>query len=303
MTDNKTITKNDIVKGLKQLGVITSDNIIMHSSLSSLGNVDGGAKTVVDAVLEVIGSNGTLAVPAFNWNIDSFDSKITPSIVGAITEEVRNRKNAVRSLHPTHSIVAIGPLAEIICEGHEKTTAFGRGSALYKFLQANPKILQIGTDNTTNSIIHVAEEIVKVPYLQSAKEKIIKISNGKSVNVKLPGCSRGFLNIDDELSDSGEVNIIKIGNADVRLTKARLVVDTAVKMLKFDPASLLCDNADCVTCAMNRATIDAVSVEEIEKEIIEIQKEDEKALRIIESKFNCTEVEFPGFDSSDIYRN
>ncbi|WP_347246334.1 AAC(3) family N-acetyltransferase, partial [Thermogutta sp.] len=136
------VTKQHIIDGLRELGLRAGDTVVVHSSLSSFGKVQGGAETVVEALLEVLGPEGTLAVPTFNFEPDVFDPDSTPSVVGQITEAVRKLPGAIRSKHPTHSVAAIGRLARVITEGHENVSPFGRGSALFKLLQANGKVLQ-----------------------------------------------------------------------------------------------------------------------------------------------------------------
>ena len=82
------VTGDDIVRGVRQLGVKDGDLLQVHSSLSSFGYVEGGADAVVGALLEAVGSGGTVMVPTFNHGgADIYDPATTPSHNGAITEE------------------------------------------------------------------------------------------------------------------------------------------------------------------------------------------------------------------------
>ena len=76
------------------------DIILVHSVLSSMGYVEGGAATVIDALLETVGEDGTVVMSSLTGWSDAFDSTTTPSAVGRISEEFRKTKGAVRSLHP-----------------------------------------------------------------------------------------------------------------------------------------------------------------------------------------------------------
>ena len=96
------IHKKDIVSGLKKLGLKAGDVVLLHSSLSSLGHVDGGAETVIEAFLAVLGAKGTLVVPTFGK-------------VGVVTEVLREDPRAVKSFHPVACVAAIGAKAEEIC--------------------------------------------------------------------------------------------------------------------------------------------------------------------------------------------
>lgn len=288
------ITEEGIVEGLKELGLKSCDTVVVHSSLSSFGRVEGGAEIVVDAILEVLGTEGTLVVPTFNYEPGVFDPQKTPSIVGKITEAVRLRPNAIRSLHPTHSVASIGSLAEIITEGHENVDPFGRGSALFKVLQVNGKILQLGTTHTTNSMVHVAEEIVGVPYLNRQRQVGIKTAQGKVIRrwVRRPGCSRGFDLIEEPLRQRGQITETTIGKCRARLMSARAVVDVAVELLKSDPEALLCDLPDCGTCAEARAMITILDSERQDKEVIEMARDEERTIRMIERQFEGVELNY-----------
>ena len=275
------VTKQDIKDGFVELGLRAGDTVVVHSSLKSFGEVDGGADAVVDALLDVLGPDGTLVVPTFNFEPGVFDHATTPSIVGKITEAVRARPNAIRSNNPTHSVTAIGRLAEAITEGHDKVNPFARGSALHKAAQVGAKILQLGVTHTTNSIIHVAEEIAKVPYLERQRYVGIKQPDGSVVHkwIRRPGCSQGFNAIDEALYEQDAISEVMIGSCKARLTSARTLVDAAVEMLKFDPASLLCMRPDCGICAESRAMISATESEAEERRITELAEEEERIRR------------------------
>src|SRR5687768_12720625 len=89
------ITSAEIARALRALGLERGDCVLVHSSLSRIGRVAGGAEAVVDALLEVVGTEGTLAVPTFPFtgsmleylrSDPPFDAETTPSRMGAISE-------------------------------------------------------------------------------------------------------------------------------------------------------------------------------------------------------------------------
>ncbi len=277
------VTRKQMVDGLRELGLRAGDTVVVHSALSSFGEVEGGADTVVDALLEVLGKQGTLIAPTFNFEPGIWDRDNTKSVFGAVTEAVRARPDAIRSNHPTHSVAAIGALADVITEDHEKVDPFARGSALYKALQARAKILQLGVTHTSNSTIHVAEEIAEVPYLDRQRNVGILRPDGKVVYkwVRRPGCSQGFDVIDEILCDKDQISEVKIGKCKARLMSARDVVDASIELLRSDPAALLCNRPDCGVCAESRAMISAVESERQDKEVIEAAEEEERLRRRI----------------------
>lgn len=282
------VTKQDIKNGLIELGLRAGDTVVVHSSLRSFGEVEGGADAVVDALLEVLGTDGTLVVPTFNFEPGVFDRATTPSIVGKITEAVRARPDAIRSNNPTHSVAAIGRLAEDITEGHDRVDPFARGSALHKAARVGANILQLGVTQTTNSTIHVAEELAKVPYLDRQRYVGIRLPNGKVISkwIRRPGCSQGFNAIDEALDEIGAISELMIGSCKARLMSARTLLDTAVEMLKSEPDALLCSRPDCGICAESRAMISARESEAEERMITELAEEEERIRRQAERQLS-----------------
>lgn len=295
------VTKQQIKSGLSELGLNAGDIVVAHSSLSSFGEVEGGADMVIDVLLEVIGDQGTLIVPTFNYDPGIFDIKETPSVVGKITETLRLRQGAVRSAHPTHSVTAIGRLAEQITEDHDKVHPFARDSALHKAARVDAKILQLGVTQTSNSSIHVAEELAGAPYLDKQRRIGIKLANGKVVQkwIRRPGCSQGFEAVDELLYERDAIKDRMIGESRARLMRARTVIETAVEMLRSDLAALLCDRPQCGVCAEARAMIDATEAQNQEQMITRLAEEEESIRRQAEQQLSGN-VSFFEVDRNDI---
>ena len=116
-----------LVADLRALGLQSGDAVMVHSSYKSLGGVVGGPSTVVEALLEVLGPQGTLVVPTFTHSgTTHFDPQTSPSLNGAITEAARAHAQAVRSWHPTHAVTAIGPAASELVRDDLERGALGR---------------------------------------------------------------------------------------------------------------------------------------------------------------------------------
>ncbi len=149
--------------------------VMVHSSLSACGTIDGGAETVIRALREWVGG-GTLAMPAHSYCYPSatteapvFDRTVTPSVVGAITDAYWRRAGVVRSLHPTHSLAADGPAAGMIVEGHEQCdTPCGPRSPYERLVTMNAAVLMFGTGMHAYTLFHTAEDAAMVPYLYQA---------------------------------------------------------------------------------------------------------------------------------------
>jgi hypothetical protein len=142
------ISAKDIAADLRVLGLGEGMNLVVHSALSSLGTVEGGADAVIDALLEVLGKSGTLAMPAFFFPpSELFDPAVTPSRMGLITETFRKRSGVLRSFHPTHSVAAFGLLARYLVEGHKTATAFGIDSPLHRLAKSEGYVLLLGVQH------------------------------------------------------------------------------------------------------------------------------------------------------------
>ncbi|MBE6612773.1 MAG: AAC(3) family N-acetyltransferase [Ruminococcaceae bacterium] len=159
-----------MAEDLRKLGIRSDDTILMHSSLSSLGYVEGGAETVIDTLLHVL-SDGTLLVPALSFATvtaaaPNFSAKDTPSCVGAISEYFRKRHGVMRSLHPTHSVCGIGKNAAEMLRHHLETdTPVGAGSPFALLPKYGGKVLMLGCGLSPNTSMHGVEELSKPWYL------------------------------------------------------------------------------------------------------------------------------------------
>lgn len=242
---------------LRQLGVDGRRPLIAHSSLSSFGRVEGGAEAVVDALLDAVGPKGSIFVPTFNFGQLSYDPPTTKSLTGAVTEAFRQRKNALRSPHPTHPMSGIGPAAERVLREHPIMHPFGENSPLWKLWREDAQIVLLGCDHRSNSMIHVAEEMENVPYLNRTRVgRVIENGVEREITVRRPPCSNGFNAIDHSMRWEGKLREGKIGEARVLLMEAREVIDVTRRLLRENPAALLCNEPSCVICPESRRMID-----------------------------------------------
>ena len=125
----KAITREDIRYSLQLMGIRPGDTLLVHSALSSIGYVEGGADSVVDAFLDAVGPDGTIVMSTLTGWFSPFDAATSPSTVGHISEVFRRRPGVLRSLHPVHSVAAWGKHAAYITEGHENCpTGCGEGT-------------------------------------------------------------------------------------------------------------------------------------------------------------------------------
>ncbi|MFG2222639.1 aminoglycoside N(3)-acetyltransferase [Streptomyces sp. NPDC048644] len=180
-------TRDSLASALRDLGLRSGETLLVHSSLRSLGWVSGGPVTVVLALLDVLGADGTLVVPTHSgdnsdpahwenppvpeawWDgirasMPAYDLWTTPTRgVGVIPETVRNWPGAVRSAHPQTSFAAVGPRAAALVDGHAPDCRFGERSPLARLEEADARILLLGAGFDACTAFHLAEYRTPAP--------------------------------------------------------------------------------------------------------------------------------------------
>lgn len=263
-----TVTKKDIVGALKSAGIKKGDVMMVHSSLSSFGHVEGGADAVVDALIEAVGKKGTVIVPTLTKTyVDgaasglAFNPKTTPSRVGMITETLRQRPGSVRSLHPTHSVTAVGQMAKELMEGHWPGTTFSITGPYGRYVKAGVKIVFLGVPPTCNTTLHAVEEWLGLPYMAESQAVLEKADGGREV-VKVtqaPLDHRDFYSktgkIHDILEKAGAVTTVKLNDTVIKVLPGRTMVRVVGEAELKSPGVLLCDRPECKFCQEGRQRI------------------------------------------------
>lgn len=245
-------TANSLVEDLSDLGLLPGMTLMVHSSLGKIGWTVGGPVTVIRALLEVLGADGTLVMPAESpyvsdpetwddkrvrpeWheairsNLPAFDPLTTPTTMGAIPESFRTFPGTLRSDHPMVSVCANGRLAEKITAKHSLSFCEGRGTPfenLYEF-DGHTLLLGVGFDRCTS--LHYAESLVpnrrttthRYPLMIEGKKKWVENEDmANDDGVRFPIVGEQFVAADG-------VRTGKIGNADSMLFSTRELVDFA----------------------------------------------------------------------------
>ena len=162
------VRKGDIADSLWAVGIQKGDGVFVHSSMSSFGQIEGGPRTVIEAIEEVVGTSGTIVMPAFPLRgtmkeqlalAEPFDANKTPSNMGALSEHFRKMPGVFRSVHPTHSVCARGNYAEEVVAGHELCpTPFGKESPFDKLTDRNFWIVLFGVGFGPVTMYHLLED-------------------------------------------------------------------------------------------------------------------------------------------------
>lgn len=165
-----------LTAALDALPIPRESVVLVHSSLKSLGFVEGGADGVVTALIAsiVTARGGTLMLPSYSIDgrmLDTlasgraFDARTTASNLGAIPEAFRRHPGVLRSCHPTHSFAAIGPRAHWLLDGHHlAATSFGEGTPLARLRETDSRLLGLGSDIGHVTYYHCLEDIEPFPF-------------------------------------------------------------------------------------------------------------------------------------------
>ncbi|MGG0188483.1 aminoglycoside N(3)-acetyltransferase [Bacillus rhizoplanae] len=243
-------TIHTIANDLQKLGVTEGMTVIVHSSLSSIGWVSGGALAVVEALMEVVTEEGTIIMPTQtsdlsdpkNWqrppvpeswweiirdNVPPFHPETTPTrSMGKVVECFRTYPNTKRSNHPLHSFAAWGKNAEQITENHKLSPSFGEQSPLQKMYDLDGYILLIGVDHDSNTSLHLSE--VHAQYRDKVQIGAPIIENGIRIwkeYEEFEYDSDDFEPLGKAFDETGAVTYGTIGNASCKLMRQRKVVD------------------------------------------------------------------------------
>ncbi len=236
------IGEKEIHSMLQALSVKQDDVVTVHSSLRSVGGIEGGADGLIDALCSYL-SDGLLLIPTHTWaNVSkdspNFDVRSTVPCIGTLAKVAAFRKDAVRTLHPTHSLAIFGKRAAEYAEGEEKCASPAPlGSCLSRLYEENGKILLIGVGHDRNTYFHAVDERLDIPNRLNPETFVANITDSSGSTVQSPpfhthyskgisGCCSDFYpNYAPALEHAGAVKTAPLGNAAVICCDARRSTD------------------------------------------------------------------------------
>jgi aminoglycoside 3-N-acetyltransferase len=258
------LTQADITAGLRQLGLQAGDGVMVHSSLKSFGNVEGGPQTVIAALMEVLTSEGTLLLPSFNNGAafetgpffgkasetavqdlghGYYDSTATPTTNGAIPDCFWRLPGVQRSLDPTHAFAAWGKHARRYTEHHHRTLTMGPQSPL-GLLQADGGYgLLLGVGYGSNTFHHVVEMSTGAPCLGQRTEAYpVKLADGRIVEGRTWAWRGGECPITDHTAYAEEMRpferVAMIGSCRATLFKLQDAYTVIARLLAHGKGEL-----------------------------------------------------------------
>ncbi|MBO5176959.1 MAG: AAC(3) family N-acetyltransferase [Lachnospiraceae bacterium] len=243
-------TKEQLIQQLQDMGIKRTDNLLVHSSMKSLGAVQGGADTVLDALMEAV-PEGLLILPTHTWKQMSeeyniFDPETEPVCVGILPELFRKRPGVLRSLHPTHSVAVYGKGAAEYIRGEEnRTTPCPPNGCWGKLKDSKAKILLLGVTHTRNTYIHSIEESFEIPerFTDKPTRFLVKMPDGSSKAVDMyrhynkinPHISEDFDKMKSGYEKAGATKTVRLGDAECILCEAAKLFEVTGRILTKEP--------------------------------------------------------------------
>ncbi|MEX2543251.1 MAG: AAC(3) family N-acetyltransferase [Trueperaceae bacterium] len=252
------VTKEMILSGLRQVGVDAEMKLMVHSSLSSFGRVEGGPVTVIDALLEVLTPAGVLLMPSFNHGAPFgeggagiYDPATTPTTNGVIADTFWRMPAVYRSLNPTHPFAAWGGGSSRFVNGHHRTLTMGEDSPLGLLLQAGGYGLLMGVGYEVNTFHHVVEVVTGAPCLGKRTEEYpVRMPDGSIAPVRTWGWRErscpltGDGRYGEEMRRQGLERTAKVGECKFTLFRLRDCFKVVANLLQEGRN----ENPPCVRC-------------------------------------------------------
>lgn len=248
---------SDLDNALREVGVTDGDILYLQTDLRAPGLIRGVRTkadfcgTYLQAIQRAIGGRGTIVVPTFTPQVARYDEDFiweeTPTTLGLLPEFIRARPESLRSLHPLHSVTALGPDRERIC-GDNTPTDFGWGSPYHRMLEANARILTIGVSPSfAVAIANFLEAMCCLPYNYNKLLKWRPVVGGKRLDQFFYANARHLhLNTRHILrhfassaEQAGLIRRVAYGDSTIQLSNIADVFNFGLEFLKREPYGLL----------------------------------------------------------------
>lgn len=251
------ISKMNILEQLEQFKMAKGSIVTVHSSLKAIGAIDGGAETLLKALIEYFTQDGgILCIPTHTWKENVLDLNKADTCIGVLPNVAAAHPDGVRSLNPTHSMVAFGDKKQVNefvkdeCELDSSSSPNGCYGKIYK---NDGYIMLIGVGQDKNTFIHCVEEMIGVPnrITKSLTKCAIIHKDGRTEDKLMhtihadgiPDVSVNYPKFEPAFRYFGCIFDGHIGNADVQLcsaTKIKEVVELIYK--NCNGTEILSDN-------------------------------------------------------------
>lgn len=261
------LTFRELITGFRKLDLDPSKPLIVHASMSAFGAIQGGAETLLGALMAIA---GTLIMPAFtyktmlipetgppdnglnygtghatNRTAQIFDPHMpVDRLMGALAEVLRRHAKSCRSLHPILSFAGINATRALDAQTYAEPLA-----PIGVLAEGQGWILLLGVNHTVNTSIHYAEHL-------AGRKQFIRwalTQHGVRECPGFPGCSEGFQDIAPKLEQVSRK--VQIGTAMVEAAPLPELIRGAQDLIAADPQALLCSRPYCQRCSAVRKNL------------------------------------------------
>lgn len=229
------LTKSGIKDALWKLNIPQDRPVMVHTSLRSIGPMEGGAQTLLDALIDrCTGEGGLLCVPTHTWGF--MEEEITLDLVepksnlGVFPNVALQDPRGIRSAHITHSVTVFGQQAAQFTKLDDTATTMV-SQCCKELYRQDGYILLIGVGQEKNTFLHCVEEMLDVPNRTADKPVTLKMrhADGRIEEKQIyPLYSEGIEDVSEQFGNyepafrkHGCVTDGKLGNANVQLCSAR----------------------------------------------------------------------------------
>ena len=253
--ESNLLTKEMILSQLEKFQHVKGKIVTVHTSLKAVGKIDGGGETLLSALIDFFTQDGgLLCIPTHTWDVDVYDRREAYSCIGVLPQLAAAHPDAVRTLHPTHSMAVFGEsekIADFISnEAHADSPANPRG-CYGKLLNSDGYVLLIGVGQEKNTFIHCIEEML-IAHQRLTKykaEKTIIHKDGTEekrylywFDDKIGDVSVNFSKFEEPFRDCGCIEYGRVGEAIARLCNAQKMYEVVEKIYKNNNFKELLDN-------------------------------------------------------------
>lgn len=249
------LTKTQLNEQLEKFKHIKGKIVTVHTSLKAVGEIEGGGETLLSALIDFFAKDGgLLCVPTHTWNSDIYDRRKSDSCIGVLPQLAAAHPDAVRTLHPTHSMAVFGDSKKIEkfvnMEEFADTPANPRG-CYGKIYEQDGYVLLIGVGQDKNTYLHCVEEMLDTPnrLTEYKVERRIVHKDGREEKRFLywfdniiPDVSVYFPKFEEAFRYYDCIEDGRIGNATVQICSARKMFEVVEKIYKNNHFGELLDN-------------------------------------------------------------
>ena len=228
------IPRTLVVRQLQDLGVRRGGVLLVHTSFSRTGPVEGGPAGLVSALQEAIGPLGTLVMPSMSSDDEQpFDPRATPCPDMGITADTFWRGAGVRRSDSPHAFAAAGPLADAITAPHPIDPPHGADSPVGRARDHDAQVLLLGAGHDADTTIHLAENEAGVRYRRAVHVTVLDGGRPARFDYReIDHCCARFALVDDWLEAAGRQRRGTVGHGAARLARARGIVGVVEARLR-----------------------------------------------------------------------